>query len=81
MFAPLYRYASQGVIPGKFLNAVICNDLQGAIGHADDTNLANLPAYTAFFYNEMPTGCWGSEKKMIEWSELKRRDRGENDGE
>jgi hypothetical protein len=50
-----------------FLDAVICNDLVEACLHADAENLANLPAYAAFFYNEAPAPCWGSREKVEAW--------------
>ena len=69
MMGGITRYVEEGVIPGHFLQAVICNDLKEACGRADRENAQNLPAYVAYFYNETPGGCWGSKKKMKEWSE------------
>jgi len=62
---------------GDFLTAVITNDLQGAIDRADDINLANLPAYVGYLYNEAPGGCWGSKESMEEW--LRKEDEGVED--
>jgi len=69
MMLSIRRYIDKGVVPRGFLQAVICNDLQGAWGYADDENLGNLPAYVAFFCNEAPFICWGSRKKMLAWAE------------
>lgn len=60
-------YIQHGIIPGGFLEAVICNNLKEAVGMADEENLRNLPAYVGFFYNQAPSPCWGSEKKMEDW--------------
>lgn len=60
-------YIDNKTPPGEFLTAVICNDLKGAIWHADAINLANLPAFVGYFYNEAPAGCWGSSKIMKRW--------------
>jgi hypothetical protein len=67
MLAPIERYVLQGIIPGGFLQAVICNDLAGAMQQADDENLANIQAFAAYFYNNTPGACWGSREKMVLW--------------
>lgn len=50
---------------GSFFNAVIDNDLFGAMAKADDWNLAALPDYGKFFHNYAPSGCFG--KKAATW--------------
>ena len=67
MMPGIKRYIENGIKPGDFLTAVICNDLRGACGQADDENSANLPAYVGYFYNELPSPCWGSAEKMEKW--------------
>jgi hypothetical protein len=67
MMPGLQRYIENHVPPGDFLREVICNNLRGAIGRADDENLVNLPAYVAFLYNQAPDGCWGSKEKYEAW--------------
>ena len=69
MMPSIERYVTRGIKPGDFLTAVIQNDLAWALGKADEENLRNLPAYGAYFYNEVPSRCWGSPKKMSEWME------------
>jgi hypothetical protein len=71
MMYSLQLYIEKGVIPGHFLQKVICNDLFGAVGHADYENVRNLSAYVRFFYNQTPQSCWGSETAMKEWAEQK----------
>lgn len=61
------RYVENGVCPGSFLQAVITNNLRDSVGRADDENIANLPAYVSYFYNEAPGTCWGSEEIMETW--------------
>jgi hypothetical protein len=61
------RYVRLGIPPGDFLTAVISNDLAEAVGRADDINLRNLPAYVAYFYNEVDGRAWGSREKMERW--------------
>ena len=67
MQASARRYIEQGIAPGSFLTAVICNDLAGAFGRADDINLASMRDWVSFFYNEAPAPCWGSKAKMDAW--------------
>ena len=69
MLGGLTRYVEHGIEPGDFLAAVISNDLKGAVSRADDENLANLPAYVAWLYNEAPIGCCGSPENMQRWME------------
>jgi hypothetical protein len=59
-----------GLVPGDFLSAVICNDLFGAVGHADSANIKHLPAYVRFFYNVAPAQCWGSADEMRYWKRV-----------
>ena len=67
MIEGIRLYIERGVRPGSFLCAVIQNDLRESCGCADDENMANLPAYVAYFYNEAPSDCWGSFQKMQNW--------------
>ena len=67
MMPGIERYVQDRVMPGSFLQAVISNDLRLACANADEENLRNLPAYIAYFYNEAPSGCWGSREKMLYW--------------
>jgi hypothetical protein len=67
MMGGIRRYVDDRIKPGKFLTAIICNDLSDAVGRADDENLKNLPAYVAYFYNEAPSDSWGSKEKMNDW--------------
>ena len=67
MMLSIRKYIENRSQCGDFLSAVICNDLKKAVSFADETNLRNLPAYVGYFYNEAPSACWGSPKKMKEW--------------
>lgn len=74
MWGAIERYVQAGIPPGDFLTAVICNDLREAVGRADDINLKNLPAYVAYFHNEVPGLAWGSKEKMQAWMAARRKD-------
>jgi len=69
-------YIENGIKPGDFLTAVICNDLREAVGRADDENMQNLTAFVGYFYNEAPGRCWGSPEKMKEWIAKFKEERG-----
>ena len=71
MMEGLKRWIDHGIKPGSFMLAVLTNDLRGAIERADDENLANLPAYLGYLYNEAPGGCWGSVEKVADWAKKK----------
>jgi len=70
MMGGIERYIIEGIIPGQFLQAVICNDIKEAFGRADDENFHLMPAYINYFYNEAPAQCWGSKKHMENWSKI-----------
>ena len=67
MMGGIERYINDRVIPGNFLQSVISNNLKEAVLYADEENLDNLPAYVGYFYNDAPSGCWGSRDIMNEW--------------
>lgn len=70
MAGGIKRYIEDGIPPGDFLSAIITNDLRTAVFHADDYNIRNIPAYIFYFYNEVPSTCWGSVKSMSDWIKI-----------
>ena len=71
----LLRYVRDGIKPGRFLQAVICNNLSLTVAHADEENVVLLPAYMGFFYWHAPSECSGSKEKMEAWIEAKQKER------
>lgn len=67
MLESLKAYIEQHRPVGGFLTAVLENNLMEACGRADDDNLANLPAFCAYLYNDAPSACHGSPKKVQAW--------------
>ena len=65
------RWIENGILPGSFMEAVICNNLTLACMCADNINKYRLFDIVSFFYNEAPSACWGSEEKMKKWIEQK----------
>ena len=63
----LRRYIVQGIRPGQFLSAVLSNNLERAVGHADAENLPLLKLYVQWLYNVAPSTCWGSMAAMEAW--------------
>ena len=64
-------YIENHIMPGSFLRAVFENNLADAVGHADQQNLYNLPAYASYLYNEVSADCWGSPEKVRRWVKMK----------
>jgi hypothetical protein len=67
MMPAIRRYIDNHKRPGDFLQAIICNDLKGAVWNADDENMDLLPHYVQYFYWKAPSECWGSEEAMEKW--------------
>lgn len=67
MLDSLRLYVFEHLPPGQFLTAVLSNDLNGAIAHADDTRMAALKRIVQFVYNDLPSQCWGSKEKVDRW--------------
>ena len=72
MTESLFLYFEQGYRPGSFLEAVLANDLAGAVSFADDTNKKYLEAYVQWLYWHppgRPQGGWGSREAVDKWVE------------
>lgn len=54
-------------VEDEFLEAIISNNLRGAVQAADDTNIALIPVYVSYFYNKAPSECWGSKARYEAW--------------
>jgi len=64
----LVRYFADGILPGSFLQAVLINDLQQAVGRADPQSMAGLPALITFLTWEVPGEAWGSRRLVLAWT-------------
>lgn len=67
MVGGLRRYVEDGIPPGHFLSAVLCNDLTRACERADENNRFVLFNYVLFFHNYLPAESWGSEENFEKW--------------
>lgn len=63
----LENYLIRGYPPGSFLKAVLCNDLVGATGRADATNLQHLKSIVTWIVNNVPINAWQSEERVYNW--------------
>lgn len=63
------EYLVRGTDPGGFICSVMSNDLVGAFGRADSTNIELLKYYAKAVYNEAPTAATGSYDKVSAWME------------
>ena len=68
----LDRWVENGWHPGGFLEAVLTNDLFGAVGHADDMNRVAIFDVCSYVYSELPGNCWGTHEVMKVWAEMRR---------
>ena len=68
-------YIEQGIAPGGFLTAVLCNDLAGAASRADGVNQRYLFDWAQWLYNEIPSEAWGSEDTVNTWMKKRREER------
>jgi hypothetical protein len=71
----LLDYVNSGVLPGGFLQAMLCNDLRGACEAADENNKHALFWYVEALYNCAPAGCWGSREAVTAWVGQKATER------
>ena len=58
------NYLEKGTPMGDFLTAVVCNDLKGAVGYADEENLPLLKIYVQWFHNVCPAIYCGKENYL-----------------
>lgn len=65
--ATLNRYVKDKIPTGGFLEAVLSNDLVGAVSRADSDNLQRIPEIVKYIYNNLPSGCWGDSETVTKW--------------
>ena len=63
----IHQYVDHKVPTGGFLEAVLSNDLAGAVGKADLENGRALAEIVKYVYNEIPADCWGSRDAYVSW--------------
>jgi hypothetical protein len=63
----LARWMLHGAEPGRFLQAILRNDLVGAVRNGDEENADLLRDYVLFLHLSAPHGSWGSEPIYNAW--------------
>jgi hypothetical protein len=57
-------------ILGKFMRALLTNDLVSAFAAADEENAASMRAWAMYLYHDAPLGSWGSHDALEKWHRL-----------
>lgn len=65
----MQMYVEEGIPPGGFCMAVLSNDLKGAFGRADETNIKRMHDIVLWLYNECPSTAQGSPQAVKAWIE------------
>lgn len=68
----IVAYIVDGIIPGGFFTAVVCNDLRGAFERADQISINYMKAILTYMYCYAPSTCWGSVERMVKWVRLRQ---------
>jgi len=58
------RYVNHRLAPGSFVEAVLSNDLRGALLAADEDSLRGLRDIMLYVHREVPSTCCGSREKV-----------------
>lgn len=61
------KYKHYGLPPGHFLEAVLSNDLSGALFHADVDNASELREIVRYINDTMPVGARGCSGSVRGW--------------
>ena len=69
----LRRYADHHLETGGFLKALLSNDLTETVGRADEGNIKVLDKIIMYCYNEIPSECWGTPKRVEAWLKLREK--------
>jgi hypothetical protein len=64
----LFRYILDGILPGGFLQAVLCGDLVEVAQRGDPSSLLGLPGLVTFLEHYAPPNCWRSRDAVLAWT-------------
>jgi hypothetical protein len=74
------RYITHGILPGGFMEAVLTNDLKGAVCKADYINRGRLVDIVTFVVNYIPASSQGSAEDVVYWINYVNKQEGERHG-
>lgn len=69
----LVRYFSDGILPGAFLQAVLCNDLTQAVKREFPVEPFTLAQLVDFLLAHAPASAWGSRAAVLAWTTTPKR--------
>jgi hypothetical protein len=69
----LVRYVTNGILPGGFMQAVLCNNLREAMRRGSYGGVVALPALVDFLTWHMPPEAWGSVARVLGWTSTPER--------
>jgi hypothetical protein len=67
LWGGIVRWVRRGLRPGRFLKAVLENDLEQAVNYGDDEALGALRPIVSFVAWKTPSSCRGSATKVARW--------------
>ncbi len=67
-------YLERGETPGRFLMAVLCNNLVEAAMQADEINRLCLFDWAGWLYNNVPAPAWRTEEKVRAWMKARQEE-------
>lgn len=68
----LARWVEEGILPGSFLQSVLCNDLRLTVRRADDIIVSRIFEVVRFLEAHAPEACWGSPERVKNWPMYRR---------
>lgn len=71
MWEGLIEYVEKGTPQGSFLMALLEGNFYEMARCADSNNSRLFYNYAMFFYNEMPSDCYGSAERVKNWQARK----------
>lgn len=74
MWDGLISYIYHRQAQGNFLTSIFSNNLKSACYYADNENKHYIWHYVYYLYNYAPIDCWGSEEKVKEWLNGRKKD-------
>ena len=60
-------YIRHRTAPGRFVRAVLENNLYGAFVQADPENKYHLEQIVRYMMNEVPVEAWGAAERVEQW--------------
>lgn len=65
----LERYFDWGILPGGFLQSVLCNDrVQAVMRHSGAGAAFTIVTVQKFLLEHAPFDAWGSREKVLAWT-------------